>query len=176
MCVIIAVPSGVALPPVEELRAAFATNPHGAGFATKSLHYKSMHFGSFYRHLRQRDIGEACIIHFRLATHGSKKVSNCHPFYKGGVWFAHNGVLPYASIDDRPDSWVYFSQVAYPAMKKYGYDAPEIRVELANMARMYHSKFATLKDGKMRLYGDFTKYNGCYYSNFHHLWRFKYVI
>lgn len=175
MCVIIAVPAGQPLPPLSELRAAFATNPHGAGFVTKSSHYKSLHFGTFYRHLSERDINEACIIHFRYATHGSKSVKNCHPFYKGGVWFAHNGVLPYPSINDRTDSWLYFNNVVWPAMKKYGYGSLEVGVELNLMAHRHHSRFATLKNGEMRLYGDFTKRNGCYYSNLNHLWRWAYA-
>lgn len=175
MCVIIAIPAGVQLPSYEELRSAFQRNPDGAGFVTKTTHYKSMHFGTFYRHLRKRDINEACIIHFRYATHGSVSVKNCHPFYKGGVWFAHNGVLPLPAKHDRPDSYVYFMETIWPAMRKYGYDSPEVGTELALTARRYHSKFATLKNGEMRLYGDFTERNGCYYSNLNHLWRYAYA-
>lgn len=175
MCVIIAVPAGQPLPPLNELRAAFDTNPHGAGFVTKSQHYKSLHFGAFYRHLKGRKIEEDCIIHFRLATHGSVSVKNCHPFYKGGVWFAHNGILPLPSVDDRTDSWLYFTKYLWPGLQKFGYDSHEVGTELSLMAHRYSSRFATMKNGEMRLYGDFKMHNGCYYSNLRHLYRFAFA-
>ena len=94
MCVIIVCPKGIALPSVDELKAAYMRNPDGCGFVSESDHYKSLHFSTFIRRLMKRDINENVIIHFRFATHGSVCVKNCHPFYKAGYWFAHNGVLP----------------------------------------------------------------------------------
>lgn len=173
MCVIIAIPAGVKLPSAQELRCAFIANPDGAGFVTKSAHYKGMHFGTFYRHLKKRKLNEACIIHFRYATHGSKCVKNCHPFYKGGVWFAHNGVLPLPSVNDRTDSYLYFTDYVYPAMKEFGFASDTVRAELTLTARTYSSKFATMKNGEMHLYGDFQKRNGVYYSNLRHLWMMR---
>lgn len=175
MCVIIAVPAGVQLPGVEELKSAFQANPDGAGFVTKSEHYKCMYFSTFYRHLKKRKIDEACIIHFRYATHGSVSLKNCHPFYKGGVWFAHNGVLPLPSVNDRTDSYLYFTETVWPAMRKYGYKSDQVKTELTLMANRYHSKFATLKNGELCLYGDFIKQNGVYYSNLRHQHRWYYA-
>ena len=70
MCVIIVCPKGVALPSVDELKAAYMRNPDGCGFVSESDHYKSLHFSTFIRRLMKRDINENVIIHFRFATHG----------------------------------------------------------------------------------------------------------
>lgn len=90
MCVIIYVPKGVELPSKDELRAAYNRNHDGCGFVSKSDHYRSLNFESFLKRLLKRKIDEDVIIHFRLATHGSVSIKNCHPFRIGDYWFAHN--------------------------------------------------------------------------------------
>lgn len=169
MCVIICVPKGVALPPIEELKAAYMRNHDGCGFVSESDHYKSLHFSTFIRRLMKRNINENVIIHFRLATHGSVSVKNCHPFYKAKYWFAHNGVLPINSENDKTDSQICFERYIYPVIKKYGWGSSEQKQEMARWTSG-GSKFAIMHNGEIITSGDFKMRNGCLYSNFHHLY------
>lgn len=168
MCVIIYVPKGVELPSIEELKAACTRNHHGCGFVSESDNYKSLHFSTFMRRLAKRRIDENVIIHFRLATHGSVKVNNCHPFYKGGFWFAHNGVLPIVSENDKTDSQICFERYIYPTIKKYGWGSDK-HIEVMKKWTAYGSKFAMMHKGEVLTSGDFIERNGCYYSNLIHL-------
>ena len=93
MCVLCVVKAGHNLPSREVLMAMHRANPHGMGFASKSLHYKGMSFERFYNRLQFVPKNESIIIHFRFATHGSVGIKNCHPFYSRRIWFAHNGIL-----------------------------------------------------------------------------------
>lgn len=165
MCVIIYCPKGVATPSLSELRLAFKHNPNGCGFVTKSLHYKTLHFGAFYRQLKKRDINQDLIIHFRFATQGSVSVKNCHPFYNRGYWFAHNGVLPIADNSDRTDSQIYFNKVVRPLISEYGWKSNEVRTELLLMAKRTGSKFVLMHKGEVLKFGNFIKHEGRYYSN-----------
>ncbi len=168
MCVIIVCPKGVALPSTEELKAAYMRNSDGCGFVSDSDHYKSLHFSTFMRRLLKRKIDENVIIHFRLATHGSISLKNCHPFYKGGYWFAHNGVLPICSENDRTDSQICFERFVYPAIKKFGWGSVE-HIEEMDKWTARGSKFAMLHDGNILLSGNFIQCGGRYYSNLMHL-------
>lgn len=48
-----------------------------------------------YHKLQEKDI--PCVIHFRMKTHGSVSVDNCHPFeVTRGVYLMHNGVVDVA--------------------------------------------------------------------------------
>lgn len=171
MCVIIVCPKGVEIPSLRELRAAFATNPDGAGFVCKSRHYKSLHFGAFYRQLKKRDINEACIIHFRLATHGSVCVKNCHPFYNKRVWFAHNGVLPIKSVNNQTDSQIFFNETVRPLITEFGFNSLVFKTEMTRIAYATGSRFAVMKNGNVHLFGNFVKVDGRFYSNTRHFWR-----
>ena len=175
MCVIIVCPKGVALPSVDELRAAYMRNPDGCGFVSESDHYKSLHFSTFIRRLMKRNINENVIIHFRLATHGSVSVKNCHPFYKAGYWFAHNGVLPICSEHDKTDSQICFERFIYPTIKKYGWGSDEHMKEM-NEWTDHGSKFAMLHNGEIVKSGKFIERDGRFYSNLNHLGYMRNVI
>lgn len=164
MCVIIVKPAGVKMPDNDTLKAAYQANSHGCGFISPSAFYKGMSFDSFKRHLKQVSDDEPCIIHFRLATHGSIRRANCHPFNRGDVWFAHNGILNIMAQGDMTDSETAFQNIIYPAIEKYGYGS--IQMDMAVKRVIGWSKFAFLKGESLKLYGDFIRYeDGCYYSN-----------
>ena len=168
MCVICYIPAGSNLPSRSELYAMHRQNPHGCGFASKSLHYKGMNFDTMVNRLQFVPKDEDVIIHFRYATHGSICVKNCHPFKKGGIWFAHNGILDIRPIGDMTDSETAFREIIYPQIKEYGIDSDEVAWTIEEI--IGSSKFAMLgKDGKVRTFGDFKKRNGRYYSNLRHL-------
>ncbi|MBD5242068.1 MAG: hypothetical protein HDS59_08330 [Barnesiella sp.] len=164
MCVIIYKPAGVKMPSIEILNAAYRANPHGCGFSSSSKTFKSLDYSKLLRQLSQVADSEPCIIHFRLATHGSVKQSNCHPFKRGGITFAHNGVLGIAPVGDKTDSETAFIKYIYPAIKRYGWDSCEVDSLINHLIGF--SKFAIMYHGEVKLYGNYLlQPDGCYYSN-----------
>lgn len=164
MCVIIVKPAGVKMPSSETINAAFCANPHGCGLVSPSAFYKGLDFRKFKKHLKKVRDDEPCIIHFRLATHGSIKPANCHPFRRGDVWFAHNGILNISPVGDMTDSETALQEILYPVIATYGYCSDEM--DMAVFSVLGCSKFAFMKGDDVRLYGHFIKLDdGCYYSN-----------
>lgn len=166
MCIIITKPAGVRVPPMAIIARCAALNPHGFGFATKDRIYKTLSFEDFKREIKTIRKDETVILHFRYATHGSIKTSNCHPFRddKTGVSFAHNGILNITPIGDMTDSETAFRTRIVPTIKEHGFDSDEFIK--ANHDIIGGSRFAYIdKDGDYRLYGAFTHYKGCWYSN-----------
>lgn len=163
MCVLIIKPSGVQTPSEDILNLAYKANPHGCGFATKNILFKTLCFSDFKRKLASVKIEDNCIIHFRLATHGSICKANCHPFIKDNVIFAHNGILSIRPIGDKTDSETAFLQVIYPLIKKFGLESFEVDNMVSSIIGT--SRFAIMQGDNIRLYGDFTQLKGCYYSN-----------
>lgn len=165
MCVIIVKPAGVEMPEFQTLAAAYMANPHGCGFCTPRGRYRTMQFNDFVNALAEVKTEEPCIIHFRFATHGSKRESNCHPFKAGNVYFAHNGILDITPRGDMTDSETAFKDIIYPAIKKYGWLSPKVDAVINEI--IGYSKFAIMRGSQFALYGSFIRDNdGCYYSNF----------
>ena len=147
------------------LKRAFFANPHGIGFvSTNGLYWRGMNFNEFYAQLKGVKKEDGCIIHFRFATHGSHKVSNCHPFRHKDLFFAHNGVLPVRTFNDMTDSETVFRNRITPVYDQFGIDSQEF--EDVVLDNLHYSKFAFLKDQEIHLYGDFRQMNGIWYSNF----------
>lgn len=164
MCVIIYKPAGITMPSLTTLLAAQTANPHGCGFATPSSFFKGLDFDQFYSRLQSVKTSEHCIIHFRLATHGSIKRTNCHPFRACGVSFAHNGVLTIEPVGDRTDSETAFLKYILPAIKKWGWDSVQVNRIINSL--IGGSKFALMFHDDVRLFGQYTLMkDGCYYSN-----------
>lgn len=166
MCVIIYKPAGKELPCLDILDRACRRNPHGCGLVSPGVFYKGLSYNSFKKHLKECRIDEPLLIHFRFATHGSIKKSNCHPFYdkETETYFMHNGVLygirPYK---DKTDSECAFECFLQPTIKKYGLRSEELGMEVDNI--IGYSKFAFMQDDKVRLFGDYILHGDCYYSN-----------
>lgn len=176
MCVICYKPAGVPMPDRTEIQAMACANPHGFGFCTTSgKYYKTTSLKAFTRRLAEVRDGEGCLMHFRLATHGSVRRANCHPFKGGGVFFAHNGILPYPSVNDRTDSEYAFRRVFLPALQKYGIGSTEL-ADVCNAVRG-SSRLVFMQGHSVRLLGKFDRLNGCYYSNLrwlYYLYRFNF--
>lgn len=174
MCVICFVPKGHDLPSRSDLFAMHCANPHGMGFASKSLSYKGMDFNTFYNRLQYVPKDEDIIIHFRFATHGSINAANCHPFKRGRVWFAHNGILDIEPDGDKTDSQTAFDDIIYPAIRRYGIDSIEVRNIIYDI--IGYSKFAFIgDDGRARLFGRYEKFKGCLCSNLNFIHRLRYT-
>lgn len=168
MCVIIIKPAGKQLPTDYELRQAHAHNPHGCGFVSKTCNYKGMNFETFLEKIHEVPVNENCIIHFRLATHGSKCKANCHPFNRGTIWFAHNGILSIRPEGDMTDSETAFQNIIYPAIQKYGFKSAYVSRVVNKIIGC--SKFAMMDEhGNIRTFGQYISYQGRMYSNLHHI-------
>ena len=177
MCVICVKPKGVQMPSREILRAMYQANSHGCGFCTPTLYFRGLSFDSFMQKIRKVSIDEPCIMHFRLATHGSVKRSNCHPFYDADsdTYFAHNGILNIHPAGDKTDSETAFRDIFVPYIKAYGFDSDDTRYAIRQVRANTGSKFAFLQGGELHLYGDFQRFAdcpGCFFSNL----RFTYYI
>lgn len=167
MCVIIVKKKGVDLPSKSELQKAYNRNPHGAGFATKDKVYKTLSFADFYENfIKNVTVNDDCIIHFRLATHGSINAKNAHPFKGRTVTFAHNGVLPISSKNDKTDSEILFRSILEPAIELYGLRSHTFNDIVKSVIET--SKFAFIDKQGIEMFGNFTELNGLYYSNLNH--------
>lgn len=151
------------MPSKKVLEACHIANPHGMGFVSESEYYKTMSFAQFRKRLSKVSKDENCIIHFRLATHGSVGRKNCHPFQKNGIFFAHNGILPIAPDGDKTDSETAFLRHLYPVAEAFGIQSDELRYEVQKI--IGGSKFAFMRDGNVVTFGAFTNIQGVAYSN-----------
>jgi predicted glutamine amidotransferase len=165
MCVIIVKKQGTDLPARSILERAALYNPHGFGFCTKSRFYKTLNFERFLSELKTVRTDEDCVIHFRFATTGSIKTANAHPFKRDDVLFAHNGVMRIETQNDKTDSETFFERTLYPVICRYGIESKEVS-NIMQSVSMY-SRFALMQGKILKIFGDFTKYRGCYYSNLH---------
>ena len=172
MCVIIVKNKGVEMPSKKELKLAFEHNPHGWGIVSSNgIYAHGMTFDSFLQKIKGVSTEDACIIHFRIATHGSVGVKNCHPFKGelGGqpIYFAHNGILPIRPVGDMTDSETEFRKVILPAAEIFGYGSPDFNAMIAR--RIGYSKFAFMRFGKIKVYGRWLREdNGLMWSNLNH--------
>lgn len=168
MCCIIIVPRNQNIPSEDTLRQVYSHNGDGMGFVSETNYFRTFNFEDFMYELEKVPIGENIIIHFRWATHGSVKLSNCHPFvgYAQGdeYFFAHNGVLPISSKNDMTDSEICFREKILPAIRRLGYENAKKYIEKWRGG----SRFAIMKpDGDIETFGSFQYFNGCLFSNFH---------
>ena len=104
------------------------------------------------------------ILHARIATHGSKRVENCHCWVDAdtGLIFAHNGILQVHPEGDMTDSETAFRRLLVPAMQTGGGDA----FNAAISAIIGNSKFAVMDHtGEIFLYGRYLEEEEASYSN-----------
>lgn len=163
MCVLIIKNKGVKMPSEAILDACAIANPHGFGFVSESDYFKSLSYDRFKARLSAVGDDEACMIHFRLATHGSIRRANCHPFKLGDLYFAHNGVLPITPDRDRTDSETAFRRyLAKPALV-YGLHSEQLSKAVEGLIGA--SKFAFMQGADIVTFGKFVCLDGMLYSN-----------
>ena len=168
MCCILYIPKGVETPSKEELQSVYIFNRHGCGFAdSDGNHCKTLSFDRFYKALQKRKTTAHCIIHFRLATHGSISAKNCHPFFdkETGLVFAHNGVLPIESTNDMTDSEIFFRQRFLPELKAQGDDYDSKKLWHYTDTQRGNSRFIFMRGDDVRMLGRWFEIDGVYYSN-----------
>lgn len=180
MCCILYIPAGVKMPTQSTFRLIYKANPHGMGFAdTDGNSVKTLDLSVFLLAVKQRRTEAACIIHFRLATHGSISEKNCHPFHDPNtdIWFAHNGVLPIHSHDDMTDSEIFFRERFLP-MYHGIVDGKRLDLLDGDKERLWRyvesqrgsSRFIFMRDDMVVKLGQWHTRNGVYYSNLNWLY------
>lgn len=172
MCCIIYIPAGVPTPPKQVITAVHRCNPHGMGLCTPTDSYKGLSLNILLRHLKKRDLSQPCLLHFRLATHGSIKKENCHPFYDEDTrtWFMHNGILDVVPKGDMTDSETAFRQFLVPQIKAFGLSSDDVRYAVQYI--IGGSRFAFMQDENVQLYGQYERWLGCRFSNL----RFRFLM
>ncbi len=107
MCIVIVKRASAKHPTDDVIKRCWQGNPHGAGVAYASKDGVVIDKG----HMTVEALIEALavvrevphswyLVHFRIATHGSRGPENTHPFWttKDKVAIAHNGILPCSSL------------------------------------------------------------------------------
>lgn len=119
MCLLIWKPKGKEIPKAH-LERGFEVNSNGAGFGfikegdANPCHIQKgfFDFNAFYKAYEAANLKDVnAIVHFRIATHGSKNESNCHPHIIGGGWMmGHNGIISDVKIRGDESDTVAFAR------------------------------------------------------------------
>ncbi len=193
MCVICVKNKGVEMPTEDEIRAMWARNPDGAGFAYARdgvLHIEKgfMTLRSFLLALDVCGISkdESAILHFRISTQAGVNPEMCHPFPVSSeeqdmerlevigdtdVAIAHNGIIRLTTNRKakQSDTAIFTTRfVSALVQKPSDLEKAEIRKAIEVLAP--GNRFAFLdKYGAITLIGDFSEIDGLYYSNLYHI-------
>ena len=174
MCIVCVKKAGVEKPNKELITTMAYNNPQGFGMSIarngKLVSYHSMKVEDIIALNKKIKKSDSVIYHFRIATHGSVSLKNCHPFLSvDKQWaFAHNGIISIKNEGDWTDSYTFFVRVIQPLIK--GGFAPGSK-EFDSMMGLFCSsnKMALMdKDGNCSLYGAFVDDNeyGLSFSNY----------
>lgn len=172
MCILIVKPAGVKVPSMPIFENCFYANKDGAGFAYSdgrklTLSKGHMKLNEFKTALA--DAGDLtkypAIFHFRIATHGTVKPANTHPFNVNDRMVAgHNGILRITPKGDLTDSETFFKYVCAPVLEKFSMFSEEFSMMVS--ALIDSSKLAFLSDkGDIKMFGKFEEEEGVFYSN-----------
>ena len=189
MCIIVYKPVGVALPPRETLKNCFDNNPDGAGFMLRTRNGVKIdkgyfNFEDFYKNLMKiKNINSFEVgLHFRIATHGTVNALNCHPFsvtkklkkirkvqQTTAAAVMHNGVLSSVQVKNSSglsDTVVYTRDVLYNLSNLTACNLTTTKqaIDTINATRGTSRLLIFDKNGA-KLFGNFIKENGVYYSN-----------
>lgn len=179
MCVIIAKAKGTKSPDIRIISAAMDANRDGFSIAWSDrgrlVVFKTLDRGEmldYYRNHISKFDECGFVFHARIATHGTKILSNCHGWtcLKGKYAFFHNGMLDIKARDNMTDSETFLRDIYEPIASKYGHEGaiPAIQAIIGS------SKFAFIDNsGKIKLYGPYTEKNGVYYSNLHFAYEYE---
>ena len=171
MCIVVVSPKGQQFPSVETIQNCVDSNPDGFAMSWnedgKIKSYKTMGYKAivkFYKEfIAEHDpMTTGFVFHARIATHGSKKLSNCHCWTSDGLSFAHNGILSVANRGDMTDSETFFQDIFLPIYRTCGWDGAKKAID----ACIGSSKFAFIDgEGTVWGFGNYECVDGNYYSN-----------
>lgn len=131
MCLAAFLPGGTIMQP-DEIRNAWTSNPHGAGFAYiddgQVKTYRTLSLDKMLRSY-DRTLGDGRkdhMVHFRFATHGTRGIENVHPFrVDRHTYVIHNGILSVPAERKRSDTAV-FAQDYLAALPPLWFDDPAL--------------------------------------------------
>lgn len=176
MCILVLKKKGSRFPSINEIKNCVRANPDGFSMSWNAdgrLHtYKTMDAEAFMK--MYCDIVKsldrkttAMMIHARIATHGSKRIGNCH-CWSGKVLgaemsFAHNGILRIPNRGDMTDSETFLRDYLEPCKGICDFlDTIERNIG--------SSKFGFLNgDGAMIHFGHFIDERGVMFSNYSYM-------
>lgn len=187
MCVIVLKFKGTDFPSKEVINACMQANPDGFAAAWNQdgrlMTFRTMDDREMlakYDEIRHLDPATTGLVfHARIATHGSKKLENCHCWTddKCSLAFAHNGILNnIGNRDDLTDSETFFRDIFLPVHDAGG---------MALAAKVAHaviggSRFAFINaDGNIVPMGDYSKHQEeghkgkVYFSNMHWIYKLQ---
>lgn len=188
MCIIVAKPAGVEFPSTETLKNCWDGNPDGAGIMWSAgdrveIRKGFMTWDAFLKAVKsvKASIGTegACVMHFRIATHGEVSPECCHPFPLTGdleamrktksspkVGIAHNGIIDNRNTDKRTsDTMDYIANFLYP-LSRICDDWHSNKHACKLIDDTLGSKMCVLfGDGSIKTFGSFIVEDGCYFSN-----------
>lgn len=159
MCLAIYKPAGVKIPE-DHLRNGWQANQNGAGFAYARdgrLHVRKgfMKLADLLAAWRKAEDYSA-ILHFRLATSGSRGPEMTHPFsVSDDLAMIHNGILSIQPTGNNSDTAEYVDKILAPMAKrdKYFFSRPD--VQFIGEAAIRGSKFVFLhKSGKCVIWNE----------------------
>ena len=167
MCIVLSKPANLILPK-ETLAECFRCNADGAGFAYAGPQGMVIEKGFFtfekffeaYEPLQDKE----AILHFRIKSHGTVSVDNCHPFAmrsrsKPEFTFAlaHNGVLSHRSTLDMSDTRCFIMDIIQPLIDDDPdfFDRPT-HVKLLGIAIGSYNKFVIMRHNALT--GDVNSY------------------
>lgn len=172
MCILIVKPAGVKVPSMQIFENCFWANKDGAGFAYSDGRKLTLSKGHMKLKEFQSALDDAgdltkypAIFHFRIATHGTVKPANTHPFNVNDRMVAgHNGILRITPKGDLTDSETFFKYVCAPVLETCPLYSDEFSTMVS--ALIDSSKLAFLTDkGDIKMFGKFEEEDGVFYSN-----------
>lgn len=131
MCIIIAKPAGIKLDR-ELYEQCFLRNGDGGGISYSDGHQLIVdkgffNFDSMYEAIKENEQREM-LIHFRIQTHGTVSIDNCHPFYTASTLvpryefaIAHNGTLSWPASNGKSDTHCFVEAVLGPHLNRDPY-------------------------------------------------------
>lgn len=172
MCILVLKEKGIKYPSLEVVKNCLQANPDGFSIAWNCegdiKTFKTMDAKEFMQ--KYRDIissydynDTAMMLHARIATHGSKKIDNCHCWVGNllgiDTAFAHNGILNIKNRADMTDSETFLRDYL---------EKGQTMSEVINAITKYigASKFGFLDGlGNVSHFGRFENYKGALFSN-----------
>lgn len=172
MCIICIKKKGVKFPTMKQVENMANNNEHGFSVVVSQRNGKpkimktlnKAEFLDTYKYILEHSNYKdtTLFIHARIATHGSKKVENCHGWRSDGVVFAHNGILRIDNREDMTDSETFFRDIFIPAYRVGGWKLGERTID----AIIGTSKFVFMDaTGEIHHYGNYIEDDGLLFSN-----------
>lgn len=190
MCIIIAKPQNIPMPPEKTLENCFSNNPDGAGYMY--CHKGSVHIAKGFMTIRSlkeslSDLSKkvnldkvAMVLHFRIGTQGRNDEGNTHPFpisdditkltknsLKCNVAVAHNGIISLTSSyysKDYSDTVIFVRDYLSCLIEKPNFYKNPNRIKVID--KLADSKLCFLSnDAHITTIGTFTEDKGVLYSN-----------